>query len=945
MRISKNWMKVACGAAVATAAVVALPARTAMAGKGSHQKGNGALKITDVDVGDFAGIPQNHIINMTFTQPIDPSSVSPATIQIRAQNATQRGFTIQVPGSFQVTGSLVRFYPRLPTNLRDPNDVNGGFYQVGTPQDNADKNAGFQPAKLHQITIVGSPNLSPIRSLSGRRLDRNFSKKFTTSPETPATEAFTTETYQDFPYSPRFEFSNPPDKVASPADQYARHGGQQDVPSAIAVTLFGNKIPLSPATVRQQGNVALTLLSRKGDTSLRKPIQGTTYLEQNFDTTRIVNQPRFPLPDVSTFALTVSNSVKDLTEVFQFEANSQRLRLRDIYEFLVTARSLAPQGTPPEQFQDPGDELIKTGDPLVDWPSGTTPEAIAARGVLKRNVLALGDTYKDEVDPRVMVLFSTQDEPVSHARVVINFLTSEGYFDSSRSTAEWDQGIPGAASGVFTFAGGSGINGDFTPASNTTISADSFPLNTSNWRKVNVPPNVIVTVTGTKPFTLKALTFQLDGEIRVNGANGNAPSSSISYTQIYSSSTAVTGGNGGPGGGKGGGNNPGTDTLSDPGGSGIVGNDSNGILASTQAGGRGGVGGTTATGQYYSHGGGGGGGGSRTAGTSGTAGTSPYGSWNGQGGAGGAAALGNDTLSPLVGGAGGGAGGHGGYKYPSYLWGSGGGGGGGGGGAIMIQTASSTTIGISGAVRAKGGSGGTGSGYKSGWSAGPGGGAGGGSILLRSSKGFNIANPAAALDVSGGAPGTQTGSYTAPSGGTGGAGFIRLEDPNGGISVPGGTSGAYSPVGAGVPSYVYSQWVDVGVDNPKLTNFKAGDFSLNAGNDAILIEMQAAIEDTKAFGKPKLTAVDASENSTNTTEVSQWMPIRLVDNTPLGNAFNVPANTNKLTDAIFPIEPTTAGKNYKFFRIRITFQLDPTQTASSSVPFVDQLVVNFDFNF
>src|SRR5204862_4694888 len=134
----------------------------------------------------------------------------------------------EVPGTFQVAGSVVRFYPRLPTHLRDPADPSGGFYQPGTARDDAYANAGFQPSKLHQITVIGHPAAAGITSIKGRELNRNYSQKFTTAAATPKDEAFTTDTYQDSP-PPGFEFSNPPDKVASAADQYARHGGSQDV--------------------------------------------------------------------------------------------------------------------------------------------------------------------------------------------------------------------------------------------------------------------------------------------------------------------------------------------------------------------------------------------------------------------------------------------------------------------------------------------------------------------------------------------------------------------------------------------------------------------------------------------------------------------------------------------------------------------------------------------
>jgi hypothetical protein len=905
---------------------MAFPSERAVAKAGR----GGVLKMTDIDVGDFAGVAQDHIINMSFTQAIDPSTVSPATVQVRAQNIKATGYSIQVPGTFQVAGSVIRFYPRLPTHLRDPSDPAGGFYQPGTPRDDATANAGFQPSKNHQITVVGNPSIGAIRSAAGRALNRTYQARFTTSAETPKTDAFTIDTYSDAP-PPGFEFSNPPDKVASAADQYARHGGTSDVPSAIGVTLFGNKVPVSPATVRQSGNIFLTLLSRKDDPSFRKPIAGTPYIEQNFDTVRLVYQPRFPLPDLSTYALKVTKNVRDLTETYDFKNNAERLRLRDIYEFMVSARQLSPT-TAAADLADPPVALI------FDWPADP-----AARGVLKTNVLSLGDTFIDEIDPRVMVLFSTQDEPVTHAQLKVNFLQSEGYFDAVKSTAEWDQSIPGVANGVFTFAGGSGVDGPFSPAVNTTISADSYPQNTVNWRKVNILPNVIVTVTGSRPALIKCLDFQLDGKIVADGKPGDDADtmSSSTYSRAFTSAPGKNGGLGGPGGGKGGAG--GTSFLA-AGQTGIVGNDINGSLASAQDGGRGGLGGAgNSASSAYMEGGGGGGGGARTAGGVGAAGTGPYPTWNGPAGNGGAAALGNDDLVPFVGGAGGGAGGTGGYNYPSYLWGEPGGGGGGGGGALAIQTSGTLTIGASGQLRSRGGSGGKGSGYYSGWTSGPGGGGGGGSLLLRSSKGFNIANPAAALDVSGGPGGTQTGTYTAPYGGPGGTGFVRLEDPNGGISVPGATAGSFAPVGAGVPSYVYSKFIDVGVDNPKFTNFSAGDFSLNASNDAILIEEQLAIEDPAKFGVPLTTAIDANENSTNLNQVSKWLPIRLIDKTPLGNSFSVPGNNS--TDAIFPIDAATTGKQYKFVRLRITFQLDSTQTATSPLPVVDQIIIHFDFNF
>jgi hypothetical protein len=942
----RTYGRLAAGVALSAAtAILVVPTQRAAAAKATA----GAMRITDIDVAGMAGVPQDQIITMRFTQPVLPSSVGPASVQIRAQNATGSGYTIQCPGSFQVTGSTVRFVPRLPTHMRDPSDPNGGFYPVGTPRDNASANAAFQSSKNYLLTVAGAPGFSPVRSTRNRPLDRKYSAQFTTAADAPKSSAFSTLPYADSP-PPAFAFSNPADRPASPDDQYARHGGTQDVPSAIAVSVFGTKVPLSPSTVRQSGNVTCTLVSRRDDPSYRKPLQGTPFVEQNFDSVRIAFVPRFPLPDVSTYALSINSGVSDLTETYGFSANPTRLRLRTIYEFLAAARAANP-GAPWEQLTNPPLELI----------SGYWPTDPTARGILKRNLLTLGDSFADEINPRVMVIFTTRDELVTHASLSIEFLASEGLFDASRSTAEWDQSVAGAASAVFTAAGGSAVLGDLKPASNVTISADQYSGAVLNYRAISIPSNVTVTLAGgkmpttqttaptlpnqasrTSPVTLKALTAQIDGQISADGTPGIDGSQTGNYSQ-NAGLVNLAGGAGGPGGGNGG-YGRGMYAPAIQSGTGDVGNDVNLVSAIASIGGRGGIGGSNHANTIYSFSGGGGGGGSRTAGTNGGAGGYPTSSWDGPGGAGGAGATGNSDLATLVGGAGGGGGGT--ATQGSNAWGVTSGTGGGGGGALMIQTSGALTISTTGLVHARGGKGGRGS-TTTQEQGGGGGGGGGGAVLLRSSKGFNLANASAAVDVSGGIGGAAGGPYSstyyAGAGGSGGAGFVRFEDPNGGIAVPNGTQGVYAPVGAGVPSYVYSKWIDLGVDSAKLVNFKASDFQLTAGNDAVLVEIQGAIENPALLGTPLTTSIDALENSTNVAQASQWLPVRLVDNTPTGDAFKVPGNYS--TDAVFPIETETAGRNYRFVRVRITFQLDPTQTSSSPVPFVDRVTIHYDFNF
>jgi hypothetical protein len=301
----------------------------------------------------------------------------------------------------------------------------------------------------------------------------------------------------------------------------------------------------------------------------------------------------------------------------------------------------------------------------------------------------------------------------------------------------------------------------------------------------------------------------------------------------------------------------------------------------------------------------------------------------------------------LVGGAGGGAGGNG--TYVSQNWYRTAGAGGGGGGALLVQTAGVFNMGPNAAIRCRGGRGGTGTGSNYTISGGPGGGGGGGSILLRTTLRFNIANPAASFVVSGGAGGTQSGSYVAPTGGPGGIGFIRIEDPNNGVIVPGGTQGSYNPMGAGVPSHVYTKWVDLGVQDPRILNWTSGDVATVTVNDAILVQVQMTREHTSLYGQPDTSAIDKNQDSLNTAIMSQWTPIKVHDETGTdGGAFGpipgLPPNPPK-EYASFDTSAALNGKGYRFVRFRIFFQLDPTQTTSSPVPYVERVTTHFQFNF
>lgn len=947
MRIARAMIGLIGGLAVAGAGTVLLDSPDAEARTKRRGRQRGPLRLIDVSVADEGNVPGNAIIEMRFTRQIARSSVNPAVFQIRAQNADNTGFAKQVAGDFQWLGNLVRFYPRLPTHLRDPDSDDGGFYPVTHSRDDAEANAGLQPDTAIEIAILGNPNVAAVRAPRGRKLNKTYRQTFRTAPEGDPTLQYTRETYQDNP-PPGFVFSNPSDKVASVADQYALHGGTIGVPSNQRVTLFGRKVPISPPTLRQPGNVTLTLLERKGDTSQTKPIQGNPFVEQNFDGVRMVFEPRFALPDVGVYALRVTKDVKDLTEQLSFRSNQERLRLREIYAFMDAARTLQP-GTPLEQLPSPD-----TNGLAFDWPTNQ-----ALHGPLRRNILLLGDAFPAEIDPRVMILFSTRDEPVSEDNITIEFEDSEPYYDPVSSTATWDDdGSPGTVSAIHTVAGGSAVNGDFEPEINETISADGFPGGVINWRKVRIPQGVVVNILGSRPAVIRCLEFELEGELRVDGSSGqNANTGTYQGTNqeppTSGAHTQRRGGAGGPGGGDGADSGEEYYDNGDPpadaiGGTGDPGVDLDGDVAPPGAGGRGGEGGRTSTGTYYRMGGAGGGGGARTAGTAGAAtGPLPNNWGNGFGGAGGAGSD-NDALDPLVGGAGGGSGGN--ATWAPGNWKKTAGAGGGGGGALLLQSSGIVSIGSTGVIRARGGRGGNGTNNNSTLSAGPGGGGGGGSLLLRSSRGFNLANASAAFDVRGGQGGTQSGTYTASPGGNGGVGYLRLEDPNGGLGVSGGTAGTFDPVGGGVPSFALTNFIDIGVDAPRFLNFGPNDIEFNEGaNDALFVEIQYAIEDPDNFGQPLLTALDPNGNSTDVSEISQWTPVLVADNVPTPNgAFGgtIPGYDRSLdgTPKFFETADVANAQPYKFVRFRFTFQLDATQTVRDPLPNVSKLVIRFQFN-
>jgi hypothetical protein len=138
------------------------------------------------------------------------------------------------------------------------------------------------------------------------------------------------------------------------------------------------------------------------------------------------------------------------------------------------------------------------------------------------------------------------------------------------------------------------------------------------------------------------------------------------------------------------------------------------------------------------------------------------------------------------------------------------------------------------------------------------------------------------------------------------------------------------------------------VQSPRVLAFGAADIVTVAQNDAILVEAQMTREDPAKFATPDLSAITATQGSSNLTVTSAWTPVKVHDETRLpGGAFGAIANLPPSAPteyAGFPLDSLN-GKGYRFIRFRIRFQLDATQTAFSPLPYVDRIVTRFQFNF
>ncbi len=126
-------------------------------------RSSGAFRVERVDLGDAAAVERNRPIAVTFSSPVDPESVTPASFHVR------RGAEV-VPGRIEIEGRRVTYFPTLLPGDRDD-------YRAAPP---APRNGvGFPSGGRYQLVVLGSGPLA-MRSTGRREISETTTIRFQT---------------------------------------------------------------------------------------------------------------------------------------------------------------------------------------------------------------------------------------------------------------------------------------------------------------------------------------------------------------------------------------------------------------------------------------------------------------------------------------------------------------------------------------------------------------------------------------------------------------------------------------------------------------------------------------------------------------------------------------------------------------------------------------------
>ena len=129
-------------------------------GPGPGGAGQGLVLTSFLQAGQD-NVPLNRILEFRFSEPVDPASVTPGSIQIRRGGA----FGLTAQGTFTADGSVVRFFPRLPS-LCDLSD------------------AGFATDTTYRVQLMGYPEEFSVKNSKGQPLTTTVTYEFHTLPDT-----------------------------------------------------------------------------------------------------------------------------------------------------------------------------------------------------------------------------------------------------------------------------------------------------------------------------------------------------------------------------------------------------------------------------------------------------------------------------------------------------------------------------------------------------------------------------------------------------------------------------------------------------------------------------------------------------------------------------------------------------------------------------------------
>ncbi len=129
-------------------------------GPGPEGAGQGLVLVGFLQAG-IDNLALNTTLELTFSEPVDPTTVNSGTIQVR--EGPQFGAT--AGGTFHVSGAKVFFEPDLPTDC-------------------ALQTAGLKPATTYRVVVVGYPEEFCVKNTKGQPLDHTSTYEISTLPET-----------------------------------------------------------------------------------------------------------------------------------------------------------------------------------------------------------------------------------------------------------------------------------------------------------------------------------------------------------------------------------------------------------------------------------------------------------------------------------------------------------------------------------------------------------------------------------------------------------------------------------------------------------------------------------------------------------------------------------------------------------------------------------------